>query len=257
MQKSINQTMRSILLIVLFFFIGSKNIIAKPLVVAAISFPPFYIIEKEGAKVKKISGINVDIVTQVLDSIDEPYILEYYPPKRMYSNLIKGSADVFYGLNVPTEVAPHVILSDTKISKITLRVYSVGKTRPIEKKEDLIGQSIIVFLGYAYGGFINYVKNPANKMVIFIANTQKDAFKMLKKQRADYLLAFERPALATLELLPEDYFTNLKWGPPLFYADGYFVISKKTPNAKLLLQRMDKAYIDLENRGAFKNLIVE
>ncbi len=249
-KNCINQ-LKWVLLLVLLFFICSTSILAKPLVVVAVYFPPFYIIEKEGAKVKKISGINVDIVTKVLDTIGEPYILEYYPAKRLYSNLIKGSVDIFYGLNVSPEVAPHVIISKNKINKITLRVFSTGNTVPIQKKEDLIGQNIIVSRGWAYGGFINYIDAPANKIKKSISNTHKNGFRMLKKGRAKYLLAFERPARITLKKLPKNYFVDLKWSPPLFYADGHFVISKKTPNAESLLLRMDRAYEKLEKSGIF------
>lgn len=249
-KNRVNQAKRILLLILLFSVCGS-SILAKPLVVVAVFFPPFYEIEKEGEKVIKISGINVDIVTKVLNAIGETYVLEYYPAKRLYSNLVKGSVDIFYGLNVPTEVAPYVLLSKNKINQITLRAYSSGSTVPIKKKEDLIGQSVIVTRGWAYGGFINYINDSANKIKISISDTHQNGFKMLKKGRANYLLAFERPTKATLKTLPNDYFTDLKWSPPLFYADGHFVVSKKTPNAESLLRRMDLAYEKLEKSGAF------
>lgn len=245
---------------VLLFFVcwQSNQLLAKPLEVAAIWFPPFYNIEKEGDKVTGISGINVDIVTKVLDEIGESYVLKYYPAKRVYANMIKGKTHIFYGIKVPaSHVSPDYILhSQNKISKITLRAYHLDSTPTITKKEDLIGKSVIVFRGYGYGGFIEYIKHPKNKIIIQTADSQVNGFKMLKKKRADYLVAFERPARATMKTFPKGFTKDITFGEPLFVADGYFVLSRKTPKAEELLQRMEEAYLKLNARGAFEGMII-
>ncbi len=232
---------------------------AKPLVIGTIWFPPFYNIEKEGDKVTRISGINVNIVTKVLDSIGEEYILKYYPAKRIYANLVKGTTHIFYGIRVPPNVvSPDYILhSKHTISKITLRVFHLQSTPTISKKEDLVGKSIIVFRGYGYGGFINYINHPGNAMTVHTADTQVNGFKMLKKGRAKYMLAFERPAVETMKTFPEAFLADVTYSDPLYIADGYFVISKKTPNATSLLARMESAYLKLESEKVFEGMIVK
>ncbi len=50
---------------------------------------------------------------------------------------------------------------------------------------------------------------------------------------------------------------DLKFSPSLFLADGYFIVSKQTPDAVGLLARMEKAYKKLVNNRTFKGMIVE
>ncbi|MBU2511961.1 transporter substrate-binding domain-containing protein [bacterium] len=253
--------LRNCAIIFVFFAVSGlcQTALSKPLVIGTIWFPPFYNIEKEGDKVTRISGINVNIVTKVLDSIGEEYVLKYYPAKRLYANMVKGTTHIFYGIRVPPNVvSPDYILhSKNTISKITLRVFHLTSTPGISKKEDLVGKSIIVFRGYGYGGFINYVNDPNNAMSVHTADSQVNGFKMLKKGRANYLLAFERPALETLKIFPEDFLIDVTYSDPLYIADGYFVISRKTPNAQSLLDRMEGAYMKLENEGVFEGMIAE
>lgn len=242
-----------------FVFIFSKNLTAAPLEVGVIWFPPFYNIEKKEEQVTKISGINVDIVTRVLDRIGESYELKFYPAKRLYSNMVRGKTHIFYGIRVPaSHVSPdHILHSKTKISKITLKAYYLNQTARIASKTDLIGKTVIVFRGYGYGGFIEYIKNPNNRMSVFEADSQINGFKMILKKRAEYLIAFERPATNALKAFGKSDQLRITSSEPLFVADGYFIVSRKVPDAEKLLERMEKAYLDLETEGAFKGMIVE
>jgi len=230
---------------------------ASQLSVGAMDFPPFYVFGNGG----QVTGINVDIVTAVLDKIGETYEVRGYPVKRLYSNIVKGSCNVFYGIKVPDKVLPSdaVLYSQNKISKIDLRVYSIGDTPVIQKKEDLVGKSIIVLRGYGYGGFIKFLTSPKTKIKVQTTDKQDFAFKMLKKKRADYLLAFKRPAEISIKHLKSTGYSlpDLKVGPSLFLADGYFIVSQKTPEAKQLLARMENAYEELLKGGAFSGMIVE
>lgn len=236
----------------------AEGLSAGPLVVGTIWFPPFYNIEKDGDRVTGISGINVDIVTKVLDAIGEPYVLKYYPAKRLYANMIKGTTHLFYGIRVPeSHISPeYIIHSRNTISKITLRAFHLETTPTINTRTDLIGKSVIVFRGYGYGGFIEFVKSPEAKMTIHTADTQVNGLKMLKKGRADYLIAFERPALAAMKTFPDGTLDDVTFSEPLYVADGYFVLSRKLPDVESLLSRMEKAYERLEAEGAFEGMIV-
>ena len=242
--------------LIIFYHVPS---FARPLQVGVIWFPPFYVIEKEGDKVTGIRGINVEIVTRVLDEINQPYHLKYYPAKRLYSNMIHGKIDLFYGIRVPSShvSSDHILHSNQTISKIVLKAYYMRGTPPLKQKEELIGKSVIVFRGYGYGGFIEYIKNPANRMTIYTADTQINGFKMLAKGRAGYLIAFERPAKAALRRFNEGFYNKVLSSDPLYIADGYFVMSRKTPNAKKLMDRMEKAYNKLDAEGVFDGMIVE
>lgn len=239
---------------------GGVALKAKPLEVGVIWFPPFYTIEKDlEGRVTGISGLNVDIITKVLDSMGKSYELKYYPAKRLYRNLTTGSTDIFYGIKVPPSLIPSqdVLYSQTKINRITLRVFHLKSAPVIRRKEDLVGKSVIVFRGYGYGGFIDYLKNPSNQLKIYVADTQINGFKMLKKERAAYLVAFERPAVEAMRKFPKGTMTDVVQSAPLFQADGYFIVSSKTPNASQLLAEMETVYGRLKEQGLFSDLLSE
>lgn len=257
--RHVKRAALAISLICVYALIPTGRIHAETLKVGCVWYPPFYVIEKEGDKVTNITGINVDIVTKVLDRIGEKYTIELFPAKRLYANLVKGTTHLFYGLRTPEAVIPSSAIyhSRNTVSKVFLRAYSIGDTKPIADKYDLRGQRLIAFRGHGYGGFIDFIQDPENKITILMADTQENGFKMLKKKRGDYLLAPELPAMYAVKLLPEDYLPNLRWSPRLAHADGSFVISRKTPKAEDLRDRMDAAYEELLAEGAFEGLIVE
>lgn len=240
-----------------FFYSSPRKLHAEDLVVGAIWFPPFYIIEKnQSGKVTGISGLNIAIITKVLQSLGKPYVLKVYPAKRLYRNLIEGTTDIFYGIRIPPSVIPaqYILHSQTTINKITLRVFHLKQTPVIQSRKDLIGSSVIVFRGYGYGGFIEYLRDPANRIEVHMADTQINGFKMLKKKRADYLVAFERPAFEAISHFPEKTMADVIYSPPLFVADGYFIVSGKTAKAPKLLAEMEAAYHRLKAQGVFPDL---
>jgi polar amino acid transport system substrate-binding protein len=131
------------------------------------------------------------------------------------------------------------IYSEKPVWHDELRVYYVGQKPPIRKKEDLVGKHIIVLNGFSYGGWINYIKDPANNITIETAKSHASAFAMLEAGRADYLLNYDEPARA--DGLVANPVKNLN-SDVLDIVHMYFVISKSYPNAEGVLKRLESTY---------------
>ncbi len=128
-----------------------------------------------------------------------------------------------------------------------MRSYSIGKKSLIKTKKDLNNKSITILRGYGYGGWVNYIKDPLNKIKYEEANTHQSAFKMLQLGRTDYLLDYKHPATKVLEdmKIPELQHYDIS------ILDCHFIVSKKSPNAVKFLKDIEKAYQQLVQQGSY------
>ena len=93
--------------------------------------------------------------------------------------------------------------------------------------------------GFSYGGWINFIQDPANRMEVETAKSHASAFAMLEGGRADYLLNYDEPARA--DGLVKNPVANLH-SDVLDIVRMYFVISKTYPNAEQVLKRLESVY---------------
>lgn len=195
--------------------------------------PPFYNV-KNGAPT---GGICYDIMTKMLEKAKIPYVAQVYPAPRLYANLISGKTDVFIGIkNVPA-YKDKVLYGETPVSNAELGVYSL-RAPPVKTKMDLIGKSVIVVRGYGYGGLIDFLKDPANKIHLFETTTHLSALKMLEGKRGDYLLDYTATINDILKDNPNPKITlSILSNIPL-----YLIVSKATPNGGQLLEKLMAAF---------------
>ena len=126
-----------------------------------------------------------------------------YPARRLFENLKNGTTN-FSILVRASSLEEFCIFSKNPIYTTNLNIYSIGGKPAIKSNEDLIGQHIITIRGYSYGGLRKFISDPANKIVNEVAGTHKAAFKMLKDNRADYLLDYASAADDILSEAPID-----------------------------------------------------
>ncbi len=229
-------------LCVLFFIFTSSHIYANntqfpELKAGTTSFPPFYVVNSD----QTASGIFLDIMEQTLKNADLDYRLDIYPTKRLYRNLGTGETHIFFGIKGSPEYHDNVLYSDTEISQIQMRIYAIGETPLPLKKEDINGHKIITMRGYGYGGLVSYFADAKNNIEVTSTTKHRASFLMLKNKRADYVINYKHPsetALANLKIKGLKY-TN-------FYdAKVYIIVSKKTPNAQQVLNRLEQSYLEL------------
>lgn len=210
------------------------------------SFPPFYIINKNQSP----SGLLLDIMTKTLEHANLDYRLDNYPTKRLYKNLALGKTHLFLGIKDSPEYDGNVLYSETAISQIQMRIYAIGNTPLPMSKEDINGHKIITIHGYGYGGLVNYFADPKNKIEVTSTSEHRSSFLMLKNKRASYLINYKHPAEAALKTLN---IKDLKY-TNFYDVKVYFIVSKETPNAQQLLNKLESAYLDLVKKNELNYL---
>jgi hypothetical protein len=161
-----------------------------------------------------------------------------YPAPRLMKNL--GTGETNFSILVKNSQLEKCCIYSTKpVWNDELRIYYIGNKPPILNKESLNGKDLITIAGFSYGGFINYLSDPANHVHTNPAESHYAAFAMLDAGRADYLLDYSEPA--TSEGLSRHPIANLH-SDTLDVAYMYFVIAKSYPNASATLERLEAIY---------------
>lgn len=222
----------SILLSLLF---SSNNHAAKPSPIefGMFDMPPFYTV-KDG---RPTGGICYDIMIQMLEKAKLPYETRVYPAPRLYANLVNGKTQVFIGIKNAPVYKDKVLYGQTPVSNAELGVYSIAAPS-VKTSKDLIGKSVIVVRGYAYGGLIDFLKDPRNKIQLMDTTTHQSALKMLEGKRGEYLLDYTATINEILKFSPNP---KLKLSV-LSNIPLYLIVSKSTPQAQKLLDKLMTAF---------------
>lgn len=210
-----------------------------------IEFTPVFYTDPEGVP----QGLLIDIVRKVVPAAGYQLEFESLPAKRMASSLIKGDIDLWSGLKTLEGFAENTYSGDSRLLQICLNAYGVNVEPDIAKKEDLLGKMIIGLRGFSYGGWATYLKDPANEIDYIEVNTHESALKVFDRNNSAgntcYLLDYEQPVNKALQKYPV---SNLKQ-TQLNCLDAYFVVSKKTPDAKTVIGKLESTYKRLKESG--------
>lgn len=207
-------------------------------------FPPYFFQNKN----KEPDGIYLKVMEKTLRNANLEYRIDIYPAKRLYLNLGNGKTHLYLGIKGAPEYDDKVLYSTTKVSEIKMRIYANADTPLPVTKKDIDHHRIGIIRGYSYGGLIKYFTETKNNIEISSTAEHLSSFKMLKNRRVDYVINYQYPSeavLADLEI------------PGVKYTDFhsinvYFIISKFTPNAVEVLDRIEKSYLELLERGEIK-----
>lgn len=179
------------------------------------------------------------------------YRLDIYPTKRLYRNLGLGKTDLFLGIKGSPEYDDNVLYSKMAISQIQMRVYAIGNTPLPSVKEEINGHKIITMRGYGYGGLVAYFDDPQNNIEVTPTSEHRSSFLMLKRKRADYVINYKHPSETALADLTIE---NLKY-TNFYDAKVYFIVSKETPNAQQLMDKLEQTYLDLVDKDELEYII--
>lgn len=218
-----------------------NSVLAETLRLGYIEFPPYTYTTETGEP----AGLLIDLAKKVYPEAGFDFTATSYPVRRLANYIGSGDLDIWMGLKTLPEFEGKTYIGKAEIAELVLLSYTRGSKPPILKKEDLSGKSVIVMRGYSYGGWINYIEDPANKVNYLNANKHDAAFKMLLAGRADYLLDYKDPSEKALETVKiPDLSSNLISSFPC-----YFVVSKTLKNGQEVVDRLDKAYERLKKKG--------
>lgn len=226
-------------------FCGLANpawVTAEPYQVGLVDFPPFATVEKSG----RYGGILVELLEKVLKKAEIPYEVTPYPQKRLFNNLATGDTDIYMGIKGVPYYEGKVLFSDVVVTDIDLRAYCLKGTPPVQTRDQLKGKSIIVIMGYGYGGLIRYLTDPENRISLDPTATHVLAFRKLKAKRAAYVLDYRRPAGIAIE---KEGMAEAVDSSSIARLNIHFIVSKKTPGGEQLMKRMEEAYLALKAEG--------
>lgn len=213
---------------------------ASTVKIGYIEFPPVFSTQNG-----KPEGYLIDLADMVLTRAGYQWTAQSFPTKRMVQELVDGGIHLWIGLSTLPQFRDKTLIGSSKVAEISLRAYTVGKKPPIVKKEDLSGKSVLIIRGYSYGGWINYIKEPANKVQYIETDDHVSGFRMLEGGRADYFLNYRSPAENALKKVT---IQNLAFNDVSSFG-AYFVVSKKAPKAEEFLKNMETAYKELVKEG--------
>lgn len=230
-------------------FINSTHAQQKQTVkMGYIEFTPVFWTDADGVA----QGLLVDLARTVVPAAGYNLELESLPVKRMANSLIRGEIDLWAGLKTLEGFQENTYSGDSRLLQICLNAYALEEQPPISKKEDLNGKMIIGLRGFSYGGWVTYLKDPANEINFIEVDTHESGLKVLERNNKAgskcYLLDYAQPVDKALRAYPVENLTS----NPINCLDAYFVVSKKTPNAKALLENLEKTYKELKKKGEIK-----
>ena len=192
------------------------------------------------------AGFVNEITEKTLTHAGIPYEIESFPAARFYDGLSAGKIHLFNGLSSIPAVRESTISSDIELFPIEMRVYWVGDKPPVQKKEDLVGRSVILVRGFTYKDWGEWIRNPDNGVQFTDTNTHDSGFKMLRRGRADYLLNYkyiDTDVMSRIGEIPDLKIHNL------FRWSCYFNVQKDVPDAAGLLKTLEKSYRELIAAG--------
>lgn len=206
-----------------------------------IEFPPFTYTDSD----KKPNGFLVDWASKIFPKAGYQFSSQSFPVLRLADYIVEGKIDVWMGLKTLPQFKGTTYKGAVKITDLVLKAYTKKKIKKIIKKEDLSGSSVIILRGYSYGGWIQYIKDPKNKVMYIKANKHTSALKMLNAGRADYLLDYKAPCeIAQREVKVEGLKFNTIKALPI-----YFIVSKKVINGGKVLKDIERIFIKLKKAG--------
>jgi len=215
--------------------------------VGYIEFPPMF-----STVNGKPEGILLEIGRGIYQQLGLSYSETSFPVKRLFKNLNSGLTDVWYGIKIDS-LKEGSLIGTQPIYHIELRAYSLQPGVSVSKKEDLVGKKVILILGYSYSQWGSFIRNPDSGVTYVEVKSHKQALKMLKTGRFDYLLNYRYPVEQALEQQPLDnlFHRTLSKLPVFFY------VSRKYPNAEQMLEQLDETFRQLARQGRFQFLTPE
>ncbi|MFQ3251286.1 MAG: polar amino acid transport system substrate-binding protein [Glaciecola sp.] len=200
-------------------------------------FAPYTYTDEKGIAVGEVSKIIKKVV------IDSGYEFTAFagPNRRLFRNMVTDKIDLLMVVPFTSPGSDKLIFGEKVFDTLDMSVFWLAdKTPPISNISQLQGTPLITIAGYSYGGAFRgegvFVNNER-----FTSENHPRALKALVQQRAQYLLAYKKPALFYLNADPSlklHSYTLEKI--PLVLS-----IRRSYPNAEQVLKEIETRYAEL------------
>ncbi|WP_435607337.1 substrate-binding periplasmic protein [Pseudomonas knackmussii] len=205
-------------------------------------FPPYIFTDDDGST----QGLGAELVRKLLRQAGYRAELHSLPSARLYQSLQDGSIQVWAGAPGKPELADSTLECAHTLGHVELNLYRLA-TRPAPRlPQDLVGKRIILISGYSYWRpATELLDDPALKLEVHRTSTHAAALQMLLRDRGDYLLDYQAP----VEQARRDAGMPPLAATALFRLPLKLILSRRTPDAEQLRQRLDHAYEELHSAG--------
>lgn len=188
----------------------------------------------------KLAGRLFDIWEGLATKLGLSYIPVNLPPARLVKSVAEGDVDIsLLPISFP-ELAGRVLTSKQPVEHIVLEAYTTYPSLPVTRIQDLIGKSVILQQGFGYGGLVNFLRAPENRIkIVGTVPSAESGVRMLTAERGDVLLHY-RPAIDKLRTQMDlsGLTANVLSAVPV-----HVVLSKSVPNSEALMARIDAIVI--------------
>ena len=114
----------------------------------------------------KLTGLLFDTWSDLTARVGVAYVPVSLPPARLVRSLADGDIDVSLTPITFPEFIGRTLFSKLPAANIILEAYNFWPAPKLESLRDLNGRSVILQQGFGYGGLINYVRAPENRITV-------------------------------------------------------------------------------------------
>ncbi|KAF1051089.1 MAG: hypothetical protein GAK43_02564 [Stenotrophomonas maltophilia] len=205
-------------------------------------FPPYIYSDAHG----QVTGRGAELMRRLLEHAGYRADFHALPSARLYQALRDGSVQLWAGAPGKPELAGFTLECQRSLGEIELSLYRLPNRPAPRLPFDLRGKRLILISGYNYWKPVTqFLEDPQLQLNLHRTSTHAAALQMLMLGRGDYLLDYQGPVEQTriqlgLPELPHER---------VFRLPVTLIISRQTPDAEQLRQRLDAAYDELSAEG--------
>ena len=236
------------LLSLILFFSHNRALAEKSELVIATStgYPPYYY-QTDG----RISGICVDVIDRVAETLGVKIVYKQYPWKRMLLSAEKGEVDAIFPLFKTADREKYLDFGDLVLAFEEV-IFFVNKNSPLnnrKKIDEVFNFPIGVVDGYSYGEYFDSKKD--FKKVV----TLGDYHLMTMFQHKRFEVGIGNRYVVMHNSLQRGIENDISFlEPPLTSEPLYLAFSKKSNNTNLL-DRFSEELMNLRKSGVYAQIL--
>lgn len=210
------------------------------LIVGYVDVPPLAYEGTDG----RAEGVFIELTRRVADEAGYDLDFRYLPVSRAYYYLRTGGIDIWPGVTDVPALKGEVRESFVSPLPFQLSAWGMENTPPVSHFNDLKDRTLILISGYTYGGLAERLERTPG-ISLTEAPNHLAAVAMLNRGRGDYLLDYQDPVKAVLDVYPVRGIREY----PVRTRNAAWVFSLANPRSSQLREEFDDAYLRLAQRG--------
>ena len=203
-------------------------------------FPPFTYQNSRG----EAAGEFIDITRKVVFEAGYATEFVFLPPSRLLLHLRNGRVTLAPGASGTPLLVYETLESWVSPVTLELHAWHLNTTETLKTFDQIRHKRVIVISGYNYGGLMSWMEAQSD-IALTEAPGHRAAIDMLKRNRGDYVLDYQKPVQELLSAPGDENIHSTK----LSSREGVWVFALSSPQAAILREQFDDAYIRLAEKG--------